>query len=127
MPSCISRGPSSRAATGARLKAVNQNGTAAVVRAVPAAGVSQLVHMSSVGAYSRTRPHPVHEDWPTNGVPSSSYSVDKGVAERIVAGLQDSPTRVTVVRPSLILQDAAVAEIARYFVGPLLPGRSRRR
>ena len=104
------------------LRAANQHGTAAVVRAVRATGVPHLVHMSSVGAYS---PHPgdqpIDEDWPTDGVGSSAYSVDKSAAEKIVSILVPTRTQVAIVRPSLILQDDAAAEITRYFIGPFVP------
>ena len=101
------------------LRRVNQGGTRAVVTAVQRAGVPHLVHMSSIGAYA---PAPrgtwVDESWPTSGVSSSSYSVDKAACERIVKGATDI---VTVLRPTLILQPDAASEVARYFLGPLVP------
>ncbi|MBV9594233.1 MAG: NAD-dependent epimerase/dehydratase family protein [Actinobacteria bacterium] len=105
----------------AQLRRTNQGGTRAVVEAAAVAGVSHVIHMSSVGAYSagpaeRTR---VDESWPTNGIPSSSYSVDKAAAERIVA--QISGRVVSVLRPGLILQPDAASEISRYFIGPFVP------
>jgi nucleoside-diphosphate-sugar epimerase len=106
------------------LRRTNQHGTQAVVEAVAAAGVPQLVHMSSIGAYSRAEPphRVVDESYPTGGVPTSSYSVDKSAAERVVDELADASDQVvTTVRPGLILQPDAAAEIARYFIGRLLP------
>lgn len=110
------------------LRRTNQGGTRAVVHAVRTAGVRHLIHMSSVGAYSPgPQDVPVNEDWPTQGIASSSYSVDKSAAERIVDELAGSTTVLTKVRPSLILQPDAASEIARYFIGPLLPAALIRR
>lgn len=109
-----------------RLRSVNQGGTAAVLDAVRRAGVPHLVHMSSVGAYSPvSRPGArewATESWPTGGISTSSYSVDKAQAERLVDELE-SDTAVARVRPALILQPAAAREIGRYFLGRLLPDR----
>lgn len=49
---------------------------------------------------------------------SSSYSVDKVATERILEGVTGV---VTHVRPTLVLQPDAASEIARYFLGPLVP------
>lgn len=101
------------------MRRTNQGGTRAVVEAVQSAGVGHLVHISSLGAYA---PAPrgvwADETWPTTGVPSSPYSVDKAAAERIVAG---GDYRLAVVRPTLVLQPDAASEISRYFLGSLVP------
>jgi nucleoside-diphosphate-sugar epimerase len=102
------------------LRRVNQDGTAAVVDAAIAAGVPHLVHQSSVGTYAPGPGCTVDESWPASGVPSSVYSVDKAAAERIVTRAEKHMT-VTRVRPALIFQDDAASEIARYFLGPLVP------
>jgi len=102
------------------LHRVNQDGTAQVVEAAVAAGVPRLVYQSSVGAYAPGHGCTVDESWPTTGVPSSVYSVDKAATERIVAGAEARLT-VTRLRPVLIFQDAAASEIARYFLGPFVP------
>jgi len=49
------------------------------------------------------------------------YSLDNSAAERIVSTLAPTETVLSVVRPSLILQDDAAAEITRYFIGPYVP------
>lgn len=104
----------------AEMARTNRDGTAAVVAAARAAGIGHLVHMSSIGAYSPGAGHPVDESWPTDGIRSSDYSLDKVAAERTVRdGASGLP--VSVVRPSFILQDAAASEIHRYFLGPLVP------
>jgi nucleoside-diphosphate-sugar epimerase len=101
------------------LRRTNQGGTRAVVRAVGQAGVAHLVHMSSVAAYAGApRGLRVGESWPTTGVPTSSYSVDKSACERLVAGAADV---TTIVRPTLVLQPDAASEISRYFLSSLVP------
>lgn len=102
------------------MRRVNHDGTAAVRDAAVAAGVAHLVHQSSVGAYSPGPGRWVDESWPTGGVASSTYSVDKVAAERLVDAAEDK-LLVTRVRPALIFQDDAASEVARYFIGPLLP------
>jgi UDP-glucose 4-epimerase len=108
-----------------KLRRTNQDGTRAVVEAVLAARVPHLVLMSSIGAYSHAAPphRVVDESYPTGGVPSSSYSVDKSAAERLVNTMIGETTGhiVTKVRPGLILQPDAAAEIGRYFLGRIVP------
>jgi nucleoside-diphosphate-sugar epimerase len=72
-----------------RRRRTNQNGTAAVVAAVRAAGVGHLVHQSSVGSYAPGPGRTVDESWPVTGIETSSYSVDKAAAEVIVARAED--------------------------------------
>jgi UDP-glucose 4-epimerase len=110
------------------LHRVNVDGTRRVARAAIGAGVSQFLHMSSLGAYTGaavgTR---ATEDWPTTGIPSSQYSRDKSDAERAVHELLGRHPQITltVARPSLVLQPEAASEIGRYFLGPLLYGAVR--
>jgi UDP-glucose 4-epimerase len=102
----------------------NQGGSRTVISAVRRAGVPHLVHMSSVGAYGAAPKGTwADESWPTTGVASSSYSVDKAACERMLDELEASAGAplVTRVRPSLIMQPDAASEIARYFLGPLVP------
>jgi nucleoside-diphosphate-sugar epimerase len=109
-----------------QLRRVNQAGTEAVARAAVAAGVSHLVHQSSIGAYAPGPGREVDEHWPTSGIATSSYSVDKAAAEDIVSGVEDQLV-VSRMRPALIFQDAAASEVTRYFLGPLVPSRVVRR
>ncbi|MDQ2797874.1 MAG: hypothetical protein M3Y06_12080, partial [Actinomycetota bacterium] len=60
------------------------------------------------------------ETWPVTGVPTSSYGIDKSAAEVIVSRAE-AHTTVARMRPGLIFQDAAASEVARYFLGPLVP------
>jgi UDP-glucose 4-epimerase len=103
------------------MRRTNVEGTRAVVDAAIRAGVPHLVHQSSVGAYSPAGKRWVDESWPVDGIPGSSYSVDKAAAERIVDRAEATSTVVSRMRPGLIFQDAAASEVARYFLGHLVP------
>jgi UDP-glucose 4-epimerase len=105
------------------LRAVNVEGTRRVLAAAGAAGVPHVVHMSSIGAYAAgPQVHPVREDWPTTGVPSSQYSRLKSACEQLVREFDTAhpQTTVSVTRPTLVLQPDAASEIGRYFLGPFL-------
>ncbi len=109
----------------ATTKAINVQGTGNVLAAAAAAGVRTVVHASSVGAYS---PHPqddrVDETVATTGIPTSFYSVDKAAAERLLDAFEAAhpAMRVVRLRPTLIFQRTAAAEIRRFFLGPFFPG-----
>ena len=108
------------------MTAINVDGSNRVFQAASDAGVAHLVHASSVGAYSPgSKTRPVDESWPTDGVPGSLYSAQKASAERALDRLELSPGApvVTRIRPGLIFQRDAGAEVARYFLGPLVPTR----
>ena len=106
------------------LRHANVDGTRRVAEACVRAGVGQLVVASSVGAYS-----PVHDDvprdesWPTRGVPTSHYSVDKAAQEKVLDRFEARHRDVAVarLRPSLVFQNDSGAEIGRYFLGPFVP------
>jgi nucleoside-diphosphate-sugar epimerase len=105
------------------LHAVNIEGTRRVLAAAGAAGVPHVVHMSSIGTYAAgPQVHPVREDWPTTGVPSSQYSRQKVECEQMLRDFDAAhpQTTVSVTRPTLVLQPDAASEIGRYFLGPLL-------
>ncbi|MEJ2853944.1 MULTISPECIES: NAD-dependent epimerase/dehydratase family protein [unclassified Saccharothrix] len=102
----------------------NVAGSDRVFRAALRAGVPHLVHMSSVGAYSPAAKSSLKdESWPTDGVSSSYYSRHKSAVEHQLDRIErEHPTMtVTRVRPALILQPDAAAEVKRYFLGPLVP------
>ncbi|PJI93524.1 NAD-dependent epimerase/dehydratase family protein [Luteimicrobium subarcticum] len=106
------------------LRRTNVDGTRRVGQAAARAGARHLVVASSVGAYSPVADDtPRDESWPTGGVPTSHYSVDKAAQERVLDGLEreHDDLVVTRLRPSLIFQPGAGAEIDRYFLGPLVP------
>lgn len=109
-----------------RLRATNVVGARRVVRAAATAGVPHLVVASSVGAYAPSPGDaPRDESWPTGGVRTSSYSVDKAAVETL---LDRAATRTDLtiarLRPALVFQRDAGHEIARYFLGPLVPRRA---
>ena len=106
------------------IRATNVTGTAHVAQAAVRASVPALVVASSVGAYAPgPKDERVGEDWPVTGVPWSSYSRDKADVEALLDNVEDDHPQLRVVRmrPGLIFQRSAAAEIARYFVGPLAP------
>jgi UDP-glucose 4-epimerase len=107
-----------------RCYAVNVTGSRRVLEAVAAENVPALIYASSVGAYSRgPKDRRVDESWPTGGVPSSFYSRHKVEVERLLDGFEvERPdVRVVRLRPGLIFQRGAGAEIQRLFAGPFLP------
>ena len=108
------------------LEAVNVHGSRRVFEAAAAAGVSTLVHASSVGAYG---PGPasgerVDESWPADGIPSSFYARHKAAAERALDAIEAAAPdmRVVRLRPGLIFKRESASEIRRLFAGPFLPG-----
>ncbi|WP_166850764.1 NAD-dependent epimerase/dehydratase family protein [Isoptericola sp. BMS4] len=104
------------------MRRINLDGSRAVAEAAVRAGVPHLVFGSTSGVYA---PGPaggtVPETWPLRGVPTSAYSVQKVEVERMLDDLAERHPGlvVTRVRPSLMLQREAGAELARYFLGPL--------
>jgi nucleoside-diphosphate-sugar epimerase len=108
------------------LRRTNVDGTRRVIEAVRLAGVPHLVAASSVGAYSPAPDDvPRREQWPTDGIRSSGYSVDKAAMERLLdeAEVLQPDLVVSRLRPALIFQRHAGAEITRYFLGRLVPTR----
>lgn len=106
------------------LRRVNVEGTRRVANAAAAAGVSHLVVASSVGAYSPDEEEtPRDEDWPTQGIESSHYSVDKAAQEKVLDEFSAAHPEVTVtrMRPALTFQAAAASEIQRYFLSKAIP------
>ncbi|CAJ61883.1 MULTISPECIES: NAD-dependent epimerase/dehydratase family protein [Frankia] len=105
-------------------EATNVAGSERVFAAALATGVPALVYASSVGAYRpRESPRPVDENWPTTGIETSPYSVQKVAVERLLDSLEaDHPgIRVSRLRPAIVLSAAAAQSQARYFLGPLAP------
>lgn len=108
------------------LVATNVRGSRRVFDAAVAAGVDTLVYASSIGAYSPgPKDRRVGEDWPTEGIRTSSYSRHKAEVERALDTLEREQPRLRVVRlrPGLIFKREAGEEVRRYFAGPLLPAR----
>ncbi|MCS5717801.1 NAD-dependent epimerase/dehydratase family protein [Herbiconiux sp. CPCC 205763] len=108
----------------ATMASTNVRGTRAVLDAVAAADVPQVLVASSVGAYSFGPKHTrVSEDWPTGGVQSSHYARHKAINERAMDAFERAHPGVVVtrIRPGLVFQPDAAREIARLFAGPLVP------
>lgn len=104
------------------IRRANVTGTRRVVEACRRAGVSHLVCASSVGAYSAVDDdRPRDESWPTAGIPSSHYAVDKAAQERVLDDAERAGLAVARLRPALVFDAEAGAEITRLFLGPLVP------
>lgn len=106
------------------LRRTNVEGTKHLVEAYIRAGIPKLVYASSVGTYAPgPKDRMVDETWPATGVPGSSYSADKAAVEHYLDGVEGEHPDWTVIRlrPALIFQADAAAEILRYFAGPLAP------
>ncbi|MEU7889752.1 NAD-dependent epimerase/dehydratase family protein [Microbispora bryophytorum] len=107
----------------------NVLGSKRVFDAAVRAGVSVLVHSSSVGAYSPgPKDPPVDESWPTNGWPNAAYGREKAYVERMLDIFErDHPDiRVVRMRPGFIFKEEAATEQRRLFAGPFLPRRLMR-
>lgn len=108
------------------LERLGVGGTRRVIEAVAAGDVPQLVHLSSVGAYSpKHDDNPVDESWPTDGVPSSPYSRHKAAAERLLDAHERThpSTIVTRMRPGIVGQRSAGSALLRYVVPAVVPAR----
>ena len=106
------------------LRRVNVDGTRRVAQAAAQAGVRTLVCASSMGAYSPAPDAaPRDESWPTGGVRTSHYSVDKAAQERVLdeVGAEHPGMAIVRLRTGLVFQAEAAAEIVGYFVGSLVP------
>jgi nucleoside-diphosphate-sugar epimerase len=92
--------------------------------------VPALIYASSIGAYSAgPKDRPVDENWPTDGIPTSTYARHKAEVERMLDAVErrDPRPRIVRFRPGLVFQREAASEIARYFLGPYIPLSALRR
>jgi UDP-glucose 4-epimerase len=108
------------------LRATNVDGTRRLLSAAVEAGVPHVVVITSVGAYAPgPKDRRVDESWSTAGIPTSWYSRQKAEVERLLDRFEADHPQVTVtrVRPALVFQAAAGSEIARLFLGSLVPHR----
>lgn len=104
------------------IRRANVEGTRRVAEACLRAGVAHLVCASSVGAYSGVGDEtPRDESWPTDGIPSAHYAVDKAAQERVLDDAEGRGLRVARLRPALVFDADAGAEITRLFAGALVP------
>lgn len=106
------------------LRRVNVDGTRRVLEAAAEAGVQRIAVASSVGAYSPVSDDELRdESWPTGGIAGSHYSVDKAAQELVMDDFEATHPDISLarIRPALIFQSDAGAEIQRYFVGRWAP------
>jgi UDP-glucose 4-epimerase len=108
---------------------VSVDGSRRVLQAADASGVRHLVHLSSIGAYSRrTSMRPVDESWPTDGIATLPYSRQKAAVEHLLDAYEDSGGRlaVTRIRPGIVGQRSAGSALLRYTVPAYLPAAALR-
>lgn len=104
------------------LRRTNVNGSRRVFEAVSRNRVPTLVYASSVGVYGPgAAGTTVSEDWPADGVVSSSYSRHKAEVEALIGTMAWPGTRVVSLRPALVFQRRAATEIHALFLGRLVP------
>ena len=106
------------------LRRVNVEGTRRVTEAAAQANVAHLVVASSVGAYSSDDSLERRaEAWPTTGISTSHYSVDKAAQEDVLDRFSAAHPDITVtrLRPALIFGADAASEIQRYFLASWMP------
>ncbi len=102
----------------------NTIGSLRVFQAVAEAGVTVLVHASSVGAYSPAEGSgPVDETWPTHALPTAAYGREKSYVERALDIFEAArpQCRVVRLRPGFIFKRESASQQRRLFAGPLLP------
>ena len=107
-----------------RVWVTNVLGSSRVFAAAAEAGVPTLVYASSVGVYSPgPKDRTVGEDWPTDGIHSSFYSLHKVEVERRLDRFESEHPDVRVVRlrPALTFKHGAAEGVRRLFAGPFLP------
>jgi nucleoside-diphosphate-sugar epimerase len=107
-----------------RLWLTNVHGSTRVFAAVAEANVPALVYASSVGTYSPgPKDRRVDESWPTDGIATSPYSLQKSEVERRLDRFEaEHPeTRVVRLRPALTFKRESATEQRRLFAGPFLP------
>ncbi|MCZ4560868.1 NAD-dependent epimerase/dehydratase family protein [Rhodococcus sp. IEGM 1401] len=106
------------------LRAVNVDAVHTVATACAESGVPHLVHMSSGGAYAPgSYGVEVDESWPTTGVLSSTYSMDKSAAESVLDHIERAypDLAVTRIRPGLIGQYQFGSAILRFGLPDVVP------
>jgi nucleoside-diphosphate-sugar epimerase len=106
-----------------QLYRANVRGSRAVLEAMTAAGVGQLVYASSLGIYASGASGSVSEEWPDTGQESSTYSRHKVVVERILDQFVLEHPEVTVARfrPTVVVQREAAWLIRSLYLGPFVP------
>jgi UDP-glucose 4-epimerase len=100
-------------------------GTMYVLHAVAAAGVDQLVHLSSAMCYGAHHDNPawLHEEAPLRGVPNSRFVQDKIDADQQVQRFaeQHGEVRCSIARLGAVAGSRARRMWARVFYRPVVP------
>lgn len=102
---------------------VNVAGTERLLDAIVQARTPVLLYASSIGAYAAGPKEPeVDESFPTYGVPSSLYSLQKAYVERRLDAfeLAHPGVRVVRMRPTIIARREVGSEMSRLFLGKLI-------
>lgn len=102
---------------------VNVAGTERLLSAVAQARTPVLLYASSIAAYAAGPKEPeVDEAFPTYGVPSSLYSLEKAYIERRLDAfeLEHPDVRVVRMRPTIIARREVGSEMSRLFLGKLI-------
>jgi UDP-glucose 4-epimerase len=109
------------------LRRLGVGGTAAVLQAARTAGVRHLIHMSSVGAYSRSPGRRVDESAAREGIESLAYSLHKAAAERLLDSYEqqagEAAMLISRLRPGFVVQPDAASALLRYGVPGYVPAR----
>lgn len=108
-----------------RMRAVNVEGTRAVLEAAARAGLSQVVFVSSVAVYGAhpNNPIPLTEESPLRPNPDYSYAQDKAAADRLAQewAAHHPDVAVTILRPAIVLGPHVDNFFSRYLTRwPLL-------
>jgi len=102
-------------------------GTAAVLQAARTAGARHLIHMSSVGAYSRAPGRRVDETADREGIASLAYSLHKAEAERLLDTYErqagEAGMLISRLRPGFVVQPDAASALLRYGLPGYVPAR----
>lgn len=112
----------------AALHRTNVIGSERVFSTAIDAGVSTIIHLSSLATYAPgPKEPPVDESWPATGIRTSAYARNKAEVEARVKQLTDEhpDTRFVTFRPGLMLKREAAVGQRKLFLGrlPLFPGR----
>jgi nucleoside-diphosphate-sugar epimerase len=101
----------------------NVEGSARVFETAARCGVETLIYASSLGAYSPGARERVDESWSREGIPGSTYSLQKAAVERRLDRLEVvyPSLRVVRFRPALVFKREAASGIQRLFLGSLVP------
>ncbi len=102
----------------------NVIGARAVLQAMAATGVRQLIYASSLGIYAPSDSLvPVPETWSATGQATSTYSRHKVIVEGLLDEFERDHPDIAVARfrPTVVVQRHAAFEIRSLYLGPVIP------